>query len=138
MDEVDAGYEFSASQERVLRRLYLAMSVIGAGFLVMGLGIWGLVGEFARRFSFRTFLFVPLAEGLLFVVSGGWTFYSARRFRAITKTEGRDVPHLMEALTAQRKLFTLWIVVIVFHILLVVGLVTFLVRNPAVFDALLA
>jgi hypothetical protein len=44
---------------------------------------------------------------------GIWTINAAQSFKLVVETKGRDIPHLMAALTALRKLYTImfWLLI---------------------------
>ena len=100
-------YEFSSTQHDVIRSLSQKMKFVGI-FYVLASCLVGLAAIAAMFFS-------PLV-GLLYLVIltpelliGIWTIHSANSFQMVVETSGRDIPHLMNALAALRKLYTLMI-----------------------------
>jgi hypothetical protein len=118
-------YEFTSTQHGVIRSLSQKMKFVGI-FYVLASALVGLAAIAAMFFS-------PLI-GLLYLVIltpelliGIWTIHSANSFQMVVETSGRDIPHLMNALTALRKLYTLmfWLLIaaLVFMVLaMAVGL----------------
>ena len=118
-------YEFSSMQHDVIRSLSQKMKFVGI-FYVLASGIVGLVAIAAMFFSpLVGFLYLIILTPELLI--GIWTIHSANSFQMVVETRGRDIPHLMNALTALRKLYTLmfWLLIaaLVFMVLaMAVGL----------------
>jgi len=81
-------------------------------FYILASCVVGLAGLVALFFS-------PLI-GVLYLVLlipqlliGVWTINAAQSFKLVVSTRGRDIPHLMGALTSLRKLYTLmfWLLI---------------------------
>jgi hypothetical protein len=116
----DAGHEFADMHKESFRALAASMSFVGVCTLLFG----GLSCVF---FAGALYLgFVPIAIGTaagaaLCLVTGWWTMSAGRSLSALVGTRGRDVDHLMEAVTEFRRLFGLARIVIVALTLLAVA-----------------
>jgi hypothetical protein len=106
------GYEFSLMQEEVIRALSKKMKFV-AYFYIVASALVGLAG--------LGFMFVNAWIGLFYMILltpelliGIWTLNAGKSFRLIIDTKGQDIPHLMNALNALKKLYTMmfWILII--------------------------
>jgi hypothetical protein len=106
------GYEFSVPQDDVIRTLSGRMRFVGI-FYVLASGLVGLAGLVMLFFAplIGLFYLVLLTPELLI---GIWTINAANSFRLVVDTRGHDIPHLMNALSSLRKLYTLmfWLLVV--------------------------
>ena len=104
-------FEFSPIQADVIRSLSKRMNFVGTIYLIASI-IVGLAGLVALMFSplVGAFYFLLLIPELLV---GVWTIHAAHSFRQVVDTPGRDIPHLMKALSSLRKLYTLmfWLLI---------------------------
>ncbi|MCX6133229.1 MAG: hypothetical protein NTU47_05370 [Ignavibacteriales bacterium] len=109
--EPQAPYEFTPAQNDIIRVLARKMKFVGVFYIIASCFV-ALAGVVA-------FFFSPLV-GLFYLVLvtpelliGIWTIHAAHSFRLVIDTKGRDIPHLMDALTDLRKLYTLmfWLLV---------------------------
>ena len=110
-----ASYEFSERDNQLFGQLAIRMQIVGIAILV-----WALF-QVPRVFSGDV---GALALTLALAVTGIWTVAAANQFRAITRTEGSDISHLMRALWSVHNLYTLAasiIAVIVVWILIALG-----------------
>jgi hypothetical protein len=118
-------YEFTLMQDEVIRSLSKKMKFVGY-FYIVASALVGLAG--------LGFMFVNAWIGLFYMILltpelliGIWTLNSGKSFRLIVDTKGQDIPHLMGALNALRKLYTLmfWILIIglVFMVLAIVAVI---------------
>jgi len=110
-----SSYEFTGEDNRLFGQLALRMRVVGIAILV-----WAFF-QAPRVFSGDV---GALALTLALTVTGIWTVAAANQFRAITRTEGSDISHLMRALWSVHNLYTLAasiIAVIVVWILIALG-----------------
>jgi hypothetical protein len=118
-------YEFTLMQENVIRALSKKMNFV-AYFYIVASALVGLAG--------LGFMFVNAWIGLFYMILltpelliGIWTLNAGKSFRLIVDTTGHDIPHLMNALGALRKLYTLmfWILIIglVFMVLAIVAVI---------------
>ena len=113
------GFEFTPIQDDVIRSLSKRMYFVGTIYVIASI-IVALAGLVALMFSpmIGAFYFLLLIPELLV---GIWTIHAAHSFRKIVDTQGRDIPHLMMALSSLRKLYTLmfWLLIaaLVFMIL---------------------
>lgn len=104
-------YEFTPAQNDIIRVLAGKMKFVGIFYIVASCFV-GLVGLVALFFSplIGVFYLVLLTPELLI---GIWTINAAQSFRLVVDTRGRDISHLMGALMALRKLYTLmfWLLI---------------------------
>ncbi|MCX6144498.1 MAG: hypothetical protein NTZ35_14920 [Ignavibacteriales bacterium] len=118
-------YEFTLVQDNVIRALSKKMNFVGY-FYVVASALVGLAG--------LGFMFVNAWIGLFYMILltpelliGIWTLNAGKSFRLVVDTMGQDIPHLMNALGALRRLYTLmfWILIIglVFMVLAIVAVI---------------
>ena len=111
-------HEFSPSQDEIIRGLARKMNFVGIFYVVTSCFLC-LAGLIALFFSplIGVFYFILLIPELLI---GIWTIHASRSFRLVVDTTGRDIPHLMGALTDLRKLYTLmfWLLIAALMIVL--------------------
>lgn len=120
-------YEFNELQNVTLRVLASRMKLVGIFYIAIG-GLIAAVG-------FLVLFFLPGA-GIVYMllaipnlVIGIWTSTASSSFRLIVETKGYDIDHLMNALEALRKLYTLqfWMLIISIAFVLLVILVGIIV-----------
>lgn len=106
-----APYEFGPAQNDTIRMLAQKMKFVGVFYIIASCFV-ALAGVVAFFFSPLVSLFylVLMTPELLI---GIWTIHAAQSFKLVIDTKGRDIPHLMDALTDLRKLYTLmfWLLV---------------------------
>ena len=104
-------YEFSPSQDEIVRALAGKMKFVGVFYVLTScfLCLAGLVCLFFSPLLGVFYLILLIPELLI----GIWTIHAAHSFRLVVDTTGRDIPHLMGALTDLRKLYTLmfWLLI---------------------------
>ena len=104
-------YEFTPAQDDIIRALAGKMKFVGIFYIVASCFV-GLAGLVALFFSpmVGVFYLALLTPQLLI---GIWTINAAQSFKLVVGTKGRDIPHLMGALTALRRLYTLmfWLLI---------------------------
>jgi hypothetical protein len=83
-----------------------------AGMFFLGLGVVGIAAMIYVWIAWGRFYLDVSSLVLLFV--GFWTMGAARSFRDVAQTRGRDVSHLMSALTDLHSLYALlyWILIV--------------------------
>jgi hypothetical protein len=138
-------YEFTETQNRQIGSLARKMRLVGLVAVVLGvvdliLGLLLLVYAFRdqlpadvlRRIPEDTLKQLPPpsqlwavvvqagATGLIFLLIGLWTRSSAAEFQQIVDTTGSDISHLMNALGALYKMYSL------LYTLIIVGILAFL------------
>jgi len=91
-------FEFGEDENRLFSQLALRMQIVGLAILV-----WAFF-QSPRVFSGDV---GALAFTLAMAVTGILTIMAANQFRAITRTEGSDIAHLMRALWSVHSLYTL-------------------------------
>jgi hypothetical protein len=111
-------YEFTPAQDDIIRSLAGKMKFVGIFHILAGcvIGLAGLIALFYSPLIGVVYL-VLLTPQLLI---GIWTVIAAQSFKLVISTRGRDIPHLMGALTALRKLYTLmfWLLIAAFVFIL--------------------
>ena len=104
-------YEFTARQDDIIRALAGKMKFVGIFYVVAScfLGLAGLVAMFFTPLVGVLYLVLLIPELLV----GIWTINAAQSFKLVVETNGRDIPHLMAALTALRKLYSImfWLLI---------------------------
>jgi hypothetical protein len=116
-------YEFTVMQDELIRALSKKMNFVGY-FYIVASALVGLAG--------LGFMFINAWIGLFYMILltpelliGIWTLTAGKSFRLVVDTKGHDIQHLMTALGALRKLYTLmfWILIIglVFMVLAIVA-----------------
>ena len=112
-----AGYEFDAQQNTQLTQLAAAMGVVGVGLLLLGLVC--VIGAVLQLLVGSRSFVAMLVQGLLLIPMGLWTRGAAVHFLRIVRTQGSDVPVLMEAVQQLTKTYTLqkWLVLLVLALL---------------------
>jgi hypothetical protein len=116
----ETGYDFSDAHKEKFRELATSLSFVGVcAILFGGLACVFFVGELYAGF-------VPSALGTavgaaLCVVTGWWTMSAGRSLSALVGTRGRDVAHLMEAVTQFQRIFGFARIIIVVIALLAVA-----------------
>lgn len=97
-------YEFSEANKEELAALAASTSFVGVCVMLLGL----MSGTFALGAGYGGFAAVgaALVAGAAVCLPLGWWATSAgRSLSALVRTRGRDVAHLMEAVTQLRRLF---------------------------------
>lgn len=112
-----AGYEFDAQQNTQLTQLAAAMGVVGVGLQLLGLVC--VIGAVQQLLVGSRSFVAMLVQGLLLIPMGLWTRGAAVQFLRIVRTQGSDVPVLMEAVQQLTKTYTLqkWLVLLVLALL---------------------
>jgi len=118
-------YEFTLMQDEVIRALSKKMNFVGYFYIVASalVGLAGLGLMFVNAWLGLFYMILLTPELLI----GIWTLNAGKSFRLVVDTKGHDVPHLMSALGALRKLYTLmfWILIIglAFMVLAIVAVI---------------
>lgn len=106
-------YEFTRDQEQVIGDLAVKMGFVGAFLLAMTtLGaVW--VAYVLYRTDFRYFDGFTALNALIYGCLAIWTLRASGAFASVAATVGRDVSHLMDALSSLRKMYSLlyWLLV---------------------------
>ncbi|MCS6812519.1 MAG: hypothetical protein NZ772_02960 [Cyanobacteria bacterium] len=114
-------YEFSDSQNELIRDLSGKMNLFSIIMLVVGiLGILAGLAAVARGGL------LGAVQGITNAVVGLLTMRAAKSFKLIVETEGRDIENLMAALGELRNLYTFQIVLIILAFIggFIIGLVS--------------
>jgi hypothetical protein len=124
-------YEFSDSENIVLRELAASMSFVGT-FNVIGGILLVLLGVLAM-FGVGPLALIYIVQGIVNFLVGIWTRSSAGAFLRVVQTEGNDIANMMQALGDLRRVYNLQkiviIVTLVFVALGIVGAVLLGVRT---------
>jgi hypothetical protein len=114
-----ARYEFTKDQEAVIGDLASKMRFVGLFMLAMSLVAIVQVGQWAYRTKY--FDWGSALSALLSGVIGVWTVQASGGFAAVVETTGWDVPHLMDALSSLRKMYSLmaWLTVMILAALVI-------------------
>ena len=88
-------YEFSYSENAVIRSLGSKMSFVG--LFMLGIGLFFFVSVIVRWIEIHELEVALLFLSLLFIVVGIWTHRAGREFRSVAETQGKDISHLMGA-----------------------------------------
>src|SRR5262249_60553990 len=103
-------YELTAALNEAMDLLALTLGLTGIIIIlaVIGFGIRLARVMFRGTFSYGPWVGVGAWVVVLLVFAhGGWLLNASSAFEKIYKTQGRDIDHLMDALTKLSKLFTL-------------------------------
>jgi len=99
-----AFYEFTDEENSVFKALSARMNIAGVMMVVFGIGMIVFGGI---RYPWSLTLLLLAINGFILFGIGYLIFQSAKRFRKIVETQGHDIMYLMEAMTDQRRLYTL-------------------------------
>lgn len=117
--EIDLGpigpkhrYEFTPEQDKTIGDLAGKMGFVGAFLLAMT--TLGLIQVGVAAWKYRRFDSFAALNALLYGCIAIWTLAASGAFAAVVTTAGRDVSHLMDALSSLRKMYSLlyWLLVI--------------------------
>jgi hypothetical protein len=111
-----AQYEFTPQEEHLIADLGRKMRFVGVMLIVLGI-VFGLALPFWSLL--RGLKFEPEDLGsVLGSVIGFFVLSAGIAFRDVAQTQGRDITHLMDALSHLRKSFTIatWLLVLMFLI----------------------
>ncbi len=116
-------YEFTNEQNKLIAQLSSGMQWVGTALSVLGYiyliaVIICVTQALSRPETLFSAVYVLLAT-LFFLALGIWTRKASRSFQAITKTRGRDMDHLMEALDHLRKHYSLVSTVVKVYVALI-------------------
>ena len=122
---VAGGYEFNRRQNEVIDKVARYMNIAGWAALVLG-SLQVLIAFLASRNQGL----VNFIQGLTLIIVGLLTRRVAGRFREITRSSGRDMVHLMHALTGLRTLYTfqVWVLAAVIGMIVLIILWALLSR----------
>jgi hypothetical protein len=118
-----AQYEFDSQQDRILAGLSQDMRWVAVPLMFVGVmyGIAcaaGIVRAFSHPEALLGAIFIGLAM-LFYLALGTWTQRAAVSFYQITRTQGRDVTHLMGALENLRKMYALLSLIVKIYVAVV-------------------
>lgn len=96
-------YEFQRHEEDILRDLAGAMRFVGVSFIVIAvlLGVFGAL----KIPSDATEGSTNLAQAVLSLLLGTWTYRAAQSFKLVIETEGNDIANLMNALFQLKRIY---------------------------------
>ncbi len=98
-------YEFNEPENRIIRDLGSKMSFVG--LFMVGIGLCFAVMAIQRWSRYQEMEIGFLFLAMLFMVFGVWTHHAGGDFRKVVDSQGRDVAHLMGALTSLLKCYRL-------------------------------
>ena len=105
-------YEFSGSQNELIRDLSQKMNFVSSFLKVVGVinAIGGVLAIVQRQPNGAS----AIINGVVYVLIGVWTSQAASSFLKIVDTQGNDIENLMLALGELRKLyqFQYWVLII--------------------------
>jgi sulfite exporter TauE/SafE len=108
---MEHNYEFNEKENVILSKLYKHMNFVGYSFLVLG-ALLAVIGiNFLKSDNIWEILVAFVAAVILLTI-GILTNNMASRFKAVVKTEGDDIDHLMVALDHLTSWFNIMIVFI--------------------------
>ena len=112
------GYEFTIAQNESIRVLSRRMTFVGIFYVIASvlIGLAGLVALLIAPLSGVLYIILLTPQLLI----GIWTINAANSFKLVVDTRGHDIPHLMNALTSLRKLYTLMFWLLIVALVLVV------------------
>ena len=116
-------YEFTPAQNDTIRVLASRMKFVGIINIIVGV-VYLFVGFGSLMVKPLLFIvYVPFV--FFFVIVGIWSVNAAASFRSIVYTKGQDIPYLMTALDALRKLYNLqfWLMIVACGIVLIAVLI---------------
>jgi len=107
-------YEFTPEEDTLIYGMAGKMKGVG-GFMVL-LGIINLALPFVLYFALHSpkFRVSPLVAALVFLLVGKWTRSAATSFAKIRTTSGRDIKHLMVAMSDLDSVYSLqyWLMIV--------------------------
>jgi hypothetical protein len=116
-------YEFTSRQNAVIGPLARDMVWVAVPLQIVGiLYAIGVIASVVKAFGDPHYILQAVLIGLamlFYLALGTWTSRSARSFKQIVSTEGRDINHLMDALDDLRKMYGLLSVIVKIYVLLV-------------------
>ncbi|WP_165248412.1 hypothetical protein [Paludisphaera soli] len=98
-------YEFNEPENRIIRDLGSKMSFVG--LYMVGIGLCFALVTIQRWSRYQQMEIGFLFLAMLFMVFGAWTHRAGRDFRQVVDSQGRDVAHLMAALSSLLKCYRL-------------------------------
>ncbi|MDG3005250.1 hypothetical protein [Paludisphaera mucosa] len=116
-------YEFNEAEDRIILDLGSKMSFVG--LFMVGIGLCFAVSAVQRWSRFQEFEVGLLFLTMLFMVFGVWTHRAGRDFGRVAESRGRDVAHLMSALSSLLNCYRL------IYLIFFVGLIFALIQLAA-------
>lgn len=119
MESPSYSYEFSASQDELIRDLAKKMQFVA--YITLAIAVLVFV---AGVIALTQGGFGGIIQGVIAFLIGWWTLNASKAFQRIADTSGNDMENLMGALGELRKLYTLqfWLLIIGL-IFIVIGLI---------------
>jgi hypothetical protein len=121
-DPSPGGYEFAESHKETFGGLAQSMSFVGVCSM--------LFGALACLFGLAAFYegFVPngvgaMVVGIVSTLMAWWMMSAGRSLAALVRTRGRDVEHLMEAVSQLRRMFAVALPIVLLSMMAIVGFV---------------
>ena len=112
-------YEFNEAEDRIIQDLGHRMSFVG--LFMVGIGLCFAVSAVQRWTRFLEIEVGFLLLTMLFAVFGVWTHRAGREFVQVAESRGRDVSHLMSALSTMlscyRLVYLIFLVGLIFAVI---------------------
>lgn len=108
---MERNYEFNEQENVIIKKLYKNMNFVGYSFLVLG-AIFTAIGISWISHKDLLWILAAFVGAVVFITIGVITNNTASRFKAVVKTEGDDVEHLMTAIDNLISWFSIQIVFI--------------------------
>ncbi|MBL6962996.1 MAG: hypothetical protein ISR55_04175 [Bacteroidetes bacterium] len=117
---MEQNYEFKEQENVIISKLYKQMSFVGVSLLVLGIffGAFGIYWMVTDHSILR--ILFALVLGVIFVILGVITNMSSTRFKAVVKTEGDDIEHLMVAIDKLTTWFSIQTITILLGVALAI------------------
>lgn len=116
-------FEFGAAENQVFEDLAKKMEFVGFATMLVG-GLLFLYGLLAALQHGSTALLVDIGAGVLIAAIGIWTRRAGVEFQLVAETHGKDISHVLAALTNLHRLYVAqyWIllVALIFFVLVIV------------------
>ena len=109
---MEHNYEFNDQENVILKKLYKHMNFVGYSFLVLGILTAIIAIGFIQHDKGIWFILIGFVAAVILVTLGVLTNNMASRFKAVVKTEGDDIDHLMVALDHLTSWFNIQIIFI--------------------------
>jgi hypothetical protein len=108
-DKGSSGHEFTASENKILKEVSLAMLIVALGWFLYGVQVayaaWvGMMMASVLKISFVVILPFLAISALLFAL-GAYLIKAMNAMRTVTETEGDDITHFMRAIDGLRSYF---------------------------------
>ena len=118
-------HEFGGGESAIIGGLGSKMTRVG--LFMVGIGLCFVISTIQRWSRFHEMDVGLILLTLLFIIFGIWTHRAGREFRNVSASRGRDVSHLLAAMTSLLKLYT--VVYVIFFVALIFALIQLAAEN---------